>query len=82
MSAYFLALGSNLGDREANLRAAIRELASRDVTVVRCASVYQTEPKELLEQPWFLNTVIEVRTALSPDELMQISLEIEAGCGR
>ena len=82
MASYFLALGSNLGDREANLRSAIRELAARHIRVVRSASVYATAPKEIVEQPWFLNTVIEVETTLEPDDLMVVCLEIEAACGR
>jgi 2-amino-4-hydroxy-6-hydroxymethyldihydropteridine diphosphokinase len=82
MDQYFLALGSNLGDREANLKTAVRELAKHGVTVIRAASIYSTEPKERVDQPWFLNTVIEVRTSLVPDDLMRVCLAIEADCGR
>lgn len=82
MASYFLALGSNIGDRETNFRSALDALAARGVSVTRSASVYSTEPKEMLEQPWFLNTVIEVETALAPADLMRVCLEIEAECGR
>lgn len=82
MSRYFLALGSNLGDREANLRLAVRQLGKHGVVVTRSASVYTTEPKEILDQPWFLNTVIEVETSLGPDALMRLCLEIESAAGR
>lgn len=82
MASYFLALGSNLGDREANLRMAVGELRARGVAVVRSASVYTTEPKEILDQPWFLNTVIEIETSLAPEELMRLCLEIETASGR
>jgi 2-amino-4-hydroxy-6-hydroxymethyldihydropteridine diphosphokinase len=82
MPGYFLAVGSNIGDREANLKRAVRELAAADVRTVQSASVYSTEPKEILDQPWFLNTVIEVRTSMEPDDLMRRCLEIEAECGR
>jgi len=44
---------------------------------MRCASVYSTEPRELLDQPWFLNTVLEASTNLSPDELLTACLDIE-----
>lgn len=82
MPGYFLAVGSNIGDREANLKRAVQELATADVRTIRSASVYSTEPKEILDQPWFLNTVIEVRTSMEPDDLMRRCLEIEAVCGR
>jgi 2-amino-4-hydroxy-6-hydroxymethyldihydropteridine diphosphokinase len=77
MRPVYLALGSNLGDREAYLRAAIRSLRARQVDVVRCASVYSTEPREVIDQPWFLNTVLEADTALDPDELLDVCLRIE-----
>jgi len=82
MLLYFLALGSNLGDREENLRAAIGKFQSRGIEVTRTALVYSTEPKEIRDQPWFLNTVIEVRTVLEPDDLMKTCLEIEQESGR
>lgn len=75
-------MGSNLGDREANLKRAVRQLTEHGVTVSRSASVYTTEPKEILDQPWFLNTVIEVETSLGPDALMRLCLEIESAAGR
>ena len=78
----FLALGSNLGDREANLKAAPQLLAGRGVRVLRGASVYSTEPKEILAQPWFLNTVVEAGTDLSPDDLLAACLAVEQERGR
>jgi 2-amino-4-hydroxy-6-hydroxymethyldihydropteridine diphosphokinase len=77
MKPVYLALGSNLGDREEHLRSAIRGLAKRGMDIIRCASVYSTEPREVLDQPWFLNTVLEVRTDLTPDELLRTCLEVE-----
>ena len=73
----YLALGSNLGDREGYLRAAGRGLAARGIEIVRSASVYSTEPREVLDQPWFLNTVLQVSTDLGPTELLRICLQIE-----
>jgi 2-amino-4-hydroxy-6-hydroxymethyldihydropteridine diphosphokinase len=78
----FLALGSNLGDRESHLRSAVERLTEAGIRVTRSASVYATEPKEFLDQPWFLNTVIEVETSLEPEALMRACLEIEHACGR
>ena len=73
----FLSLGSNLGNREEHLRAAVRELIQRGVSVLRCASIYSTEPREVLDQPWFLNTVLSADTDLSTDDLLSVCLEIE-----
>lgn len=58
----YLGLGSNLGDREANLREAIRRIASLGLKITQASSVYETEPVGFLDQPWFLNQVIEVDT--------------------
>jgi 2-amino-4-hydroxy-6-hydroxymethyldihydropteridine diphosphokinase len=77
MEPVYLALGSNLGDREGYLRAAGRGLAARGIEIVRSASVYSTEPREVLDQPWFLNTVLQVSTDLGPTELLRICLQIE-----
>ena len=78
----YLGLGSNMGDREATLRNAVKTLARRDITVWKSASLYCTEPRDLEDQPWFLNTVLEVRTLLTPEALMQQCLEVEAAAGR
>jgi 2-amino-4-hydroxy-6-hydroxymethyldihydropteridine diphosphokinase len=77
MTCIYLALGSNLGDREEYLRAGIRALESHGIDIVRSASVYSTQPLEVLDQPWFLNTVIEANTDLNPDALLRACLDIE-----
>ena len=73
----YLALGSNLGDREQYLRSAVDGLSRREVHIVRAASIYSTEPREVRDQPWFLNTAIEGNTSLSPEALLQTCLAIE-----
>jgi len=73
----YLALGSNLGDREAYLRDGIQALAKHQIEIVRQASIYSTAPREVLDQPWFLNTTIEAATDLQPDALLHVCLEIE-----
>src|SRR5215813_10906981 len=78
----FLGLGSNLGDRESHLREAALQLGRRNIQLVRSASIYLTEPRDYSEQPWFLNTVIEVSTDLSPDDLLRQCLFIEQEAGR
>ena len=74
----YLGLGSNVGNREEHLRSAIRGLPEYGIDIIRCASVYSTEPLEVLDQPWFLNTVLEANTSLSPDELLAACLAVES----
>ena len=78
----YLALGSNLGDKEANLRRALELLQQRGVEVVKTSSFICTEPYGVTDQPQFLNGVCEVRTSLDPLELLQTLLEIEQEMGR
>ena len=73
----YLALGSNLGNRESYLRAAVAGLSGHAIQPTRCASVYLTEPRDNFDQPWFLNTVIEASTALGPDQLLDACLSVE-----
>ena len=57
----YLSLGSNLGDREANLRDAAERIKALGLEIARASSIYETEPVGYKDQPWFLNQVIEVR---------------------
>jgi 2-amino-4-hydroxy-6-hydroxymethyldihydropteridine diphosphokinase len=77
----YLSLGSNVGDRETNLRAAIAALAKAGVRVTRVSSFYETEPVDFLEQPWFLNCVLEAETELEPLALLRALREIESRMG-
>ena len=74
----YLSLGSNLGDRAANLDRAIAALPDAGVCVLRRSALYETEPVDFLEQPWFLNCVIEAVTSLSPRQLLEALHGIEA----
>jgi 2-amino-4-hydroxy-6-hydroxymethyldihydropteridine diphosphokinase len=79
----YIALGSNLGDREHNLRAAIEMLRQADGVRVRSvSSFYETEPVGYTEQPAFINAAAEVMTALSPMELLRLCQDIENRLGR
>jgi 2-amino-4-hydroxy-6-hydroxymethyldihydropteridine diphosphokinase len=78
----YIGLGSNVGDREEQIRSGMKSLQDRNITVHRSASLYWTEPRDLEDQPWFLNTVVEVRTLLEPEALLQQCLEIEKALGR
>jgi 2-amino-4-hydroxy-6-hydroxymethyldihydropteridine diphosphokinase len=77
----YLSLGSNIGDREANLRAAIDELPHAGVAVTRVSSFYETEPVDLREQAWFLNCAVEVETHFDAIMLLRALREIEAKMG-
>src|SRR6266404_2679813 len=77
----YLSLGSNVGDREAQLRDAVARLGAAG-RVVALSSVYETEPVELTGQPWFLNCAVALETEKSPKELMTAILDIEQEMGR
>ncbi len=78
----FLSLGSNLGDRRANLEEALRRLEAEGVRVVRRSSWYETDPVGYTDQPAFLNLVVEVRTHLDPHQLLACAQRVEASLGR
>lgn len=78
----YLSLGSNLGDRAANLERAIADLPGSGVRVLRRSSLYETAPVDYLEQPRFLNCVIEGETQLAPRELLGKLQGIESKLGR
>ena len=79
----YLGLGSNQGFRRTNLTQAVT-LLSRDpgVEVLRCSSVYETAPWGYLDQPSFLNCVVEAKTGLGPVPLLKLAQEVEQTVGR
>jgi 2-amino-4-hydroxy-6-hydroxymethyldihydropteridine diphosphokinase len=77
----YLSLGSNVGDREANLRAAIAALAGAGVRATRVSAFYETEPVDYQEQPWFVNCVVRGETEVAPVELLRNLREIELRMG-
>jgi 2-amino-4-hydroxy-6-hydroxymethyldihydropteridine diphosphokinase len=79
----YIGLGSNLGDREANLRQALEFLTQTpETTVVRASSLYDTEPVGVEDQPHFLNAVALVETQLPPQQLLWNLMLIERRLGR
>lgn len=78
----YLALGTNLGDRESNLRHAIERMNQVGITVVRRSSLYETEPRDVTDQPWFMNMAVMCETRYSPTQLMKELLRIEKEMGR
>lgn len=82
MKTVYLSLGSNVGNREANLRAAVNGLEEARVPVLRASPIYETEPVENTKQGWFLNLVVEAETKLTPLELLHRTMRIERELGR
>jgi 2-amino-4-hydroxy-6-hydroxymethyldihydropteridine diphosphokinase len=76
-----IGLGSNVGDREGNLRRAIAAVGQY-CKVTAVSSVYETEPMYFEDQGWFLNCVVSAETTLRPRELLVALREIEAEMGR
>jgi 2-amino-4-hydroxy-6-hydroxymethyldihydropteridine diphosphokinase len=81
MAEIFLGLGSNLGDREENLRRAEGALAPA-VVIRKISSLYETEPQYVVDQPRFLNRVLIGVTALAPHALLAFLKRIESDLGR
>jgi 2-amino-4-hydroxy-6-hydroxymethyldihydropteridine diphosphokinase len=78
----YLGLGSNLGDRERNLRQAASLLGRRGIPVRRLSGLYETAPVGITDQPWFLNAVAEARTGLPPRLVLEACLAVERDLGR
>lgn len=79
---YFLSLGSNLGDRAKNLAKAISLLEKQGVKVMQASSLYETEPVDFPDQPWFFNQVIEVETDRKPSDFLNLVKKAESKIGR
>ena len=82
MSEAYVALGSNLGDREENLQNALAHLSANGVEVVKVSTFIETEPYGVTDQPGFVNAVCQVKTELEPLELLRLLLKIELEMGR
>ena len=81
MITVYIALGTNVGEREANLLQALRLLPESGVHIRRVSSIYETEPVDYLDQEWFLNAVLEGETELDALDLLSALRLIEARMG-
>jgi 2-amino-4-hydroxy-6-hydroxymethyldihydropteridine diphosphokinase len=70
-----------VGDRAKNLRDAIAALRNVGIDVTRISSMYETEPVDYLDQPWFVNLAVEAETELAPSALLEILRGIETQMG-
>jgi 2-amino-4-hydroxy-6-hydroxymethyldihydropteridine diphosphokinase len=77
----YLALGTNIGERERNLHEAMRLIGESSVQIAKISSIYETEPVDYLAQPWFLNAVVEARTDLPAVQLLAALRRIESQMG-
>ena len=83
MTVGYLGLGSNVGDRRANLQAAVDALPRHGVEVLASSSTYDTEPVGLVtDQPEFLNACVRIATALEPEALLDACKAVERELGR
>jgi 2-amino-4-hydroxy-6-hydroxymethyldihydropteridine diphosphokinase len=78
----FLGLGTNLGDRDANLDRALAALEAERIHLLRKSSIYETEPQDVKDQPWFLNMVVECETRYFPLQLLSVLNRVERDLGR
>lgn len=79
----YLGLGSNLGDRAANLLRALKALRDAGPNLIAISSIYETEPVDYLDQPHFLNMAVAVSAPLiEPFSLLKLCLDVEARLGR
>ena len=82
MSIAYIALGSNLGDKEANLRQALKMLLVIGLQIRSVSSFFKTEPYGVTDQPEFINAVACVKTDLAPEKLLKLLLDTELEMGR
>ena len=82
MKLVYIALGSNIGERAENLREAREQIEAPDLRILRASSIYETAPRDIEDQPWFLNQVIECETDLFPRQLLARLQKIERAMGR
>ena len=78
----YLGLGTNLGNKKANIRRAVRKIEELIGTVERQSALYETEPWGFSSEHMFVNAVVRVRTELSPMQLLRVTQQIERDMGR
>ncbi len=82
MHSAIIAIGTNLGNKEENIKKATDLIKRRGIRIVKSAGIYRTKPYGYTNQPDFLNSALEIETTLSPEELLETLLSIEKEMGR
>jgi 2-amino-4-hydroxy-6-hydroxymethyldihydropteridine diphosphokinase len=78
----YICLGSNLGNRAAHIKEALKALEEKGIVIEKVSSLYSTEPVEVQQQPRFLNLAAEITTSLSAEELLDLCQKVERKLGR
>ncbi len=83
MTSIYLGLGTNLGNREKNLSQCVNLLSdNREIDLKKLSSIYETEPYGFIDQPKFLNMVVEIETRLTANKLLRLTQDIEKKIGK
>jgi 2-amino-4-hydroxy-6-hydroxymethyldihydropteridine diphosphokinase len=82
MSVVYLSLGSNIGDREDNLKKAVDKIKQNKIRIIKESRIYETKPYGIKEQRDFLNLALKIETTYTPQKLIKILLDIEKEMGR
>lgn len=82
MATAYVGLGSNLGDKDANLKLALQLMAKANIRIVKVSKFYVTEPYGVTDQPQFLNAAAKIEWDDGPEELLHTLLGIETDMGR
>ncbi len=82
MSKVYLGIGTNLGNREENIRTCLQAIEERCGRISACSSFFYSKPQDFISKHDFINLVIHLQTSLSPLELLQVTQDIERKMGR
>ncbi|GAA0062040.1 2-amino-4-hydroxy-6-hydroxymethyldihydropteridine diphosphokinase [Clostridium sp. CTA-1] len=77
MHTVYVAFGSNIGEKENYIKRALEKIEEREIKIIKVSPIYETEPYGVLDQDSFLNGVVKIETNLTPENLIEVLLDIE-----
>ncbi|MCW6074598.1 2-amino-4-hydroxy-6-hydroxymethyldihydropteridine diphosphokinase [Clostridium sporogenes] len=77
MHTVYVAFGSNIGEKENYIKRALEKIEEREIKIIKVSPIYETEPYGVLDQDSFLNGVVRIETNLTPEDLIEVLLDIE-----
>ncbi len=77
MHTAYVAFGSNIGEKESYIKRALEKIEKRGMKIIKVSPIYETEPYGVLDQDSFLNGVVKIETNLTPENLIEVLLDIE-----
>ncbi|MBO0526923.1 2-amino-4-hydroxy-6-hydroxymethyldihydropteridine diphosphokinase [Clostridium botulinum] len=77
MHTAYVAFGSNIGEKENYIKRALEKIEEREIKIIKVSPIYETEPYGVLDQDSFLNGVVKIETNLTPEDLIEVLLDIE-----